>query len=126
MIALALALLVLAPPTEDSVPTPDPTQPESPFELSMPGDTPSEAFGERPTDEETFTLLGTVVEIGPEIVRLRRRGEIDADLILTEDSSLFVDGEGVAFDEIPLGSEAEARFVLRGVDRVVIELHVTR
>lgn len=126
MIALLLVVLLAAPPQDPSVPNPDPAEPESSFELSMPGERPSEAFGERPEDEMALFAAGTVVAIGPEQVRLRRRGEIDADLVLTPETSFMLDGESVTFDEIPIGSEAEVEFVLRGVDRVVLELHATR
>lgn len=124
MIALLLMTLLLAPPQEPSTPNPDPAQPESAFELSMPGDTPTEDFGERPSPEEAFILSGTVVAIEPELVTLRRRGEIDADLTLTSETSFLVGGEAVAFDQIPLGSEAEVQFVLRGAERVALEIRV--
>lgn len=102
----------------------DPAQPESATQLSMPGDTPTEDFGEPPSPEHAFFLTGTLVAIEPELVTLRRRGEIDADLVITSETSILLEGESVTFDEIPLGSEVEIEFVLRGVERVALEIRV--
>lgn len=126
MFALLFAsLLFVVPfPQEPSVPNPDPTQPESPFDLTMPGDSPTEAFGEPPSPEEAFLLRGVVVEIEPELLTLRRRGEIDADLTITPETSIFLGGESVSFDELPLGSMVEVQFVLRGTERVALEIRV--
>jgi len=124
-VVLLATLLWIAQQDPSSVPDPDPTQQDNPFDLGMPGDSPTEDFGEEAQPEELFTAIGTVVSIDEQRMSLRRRGEIDADFVLDDRTAFVLDGEEVTFDRVPPGSTAEVRFVLRGDDRVAHEVRAT-
>jgi hypothetical protein len=126
MVALFVAsVLLLAQQDPSSVPDPDPTEQDAPFELSMPGSSPTEVFGEAVEVEELFTLRGTVVAIDSETVTLRRRGEIDADFSLTDETAILMGEELVTFDLLPPGTEVEVLYELRGADRIAREIRAT-
>gem|GEM_PF-1832326 len=124
-VVLLATLLWLAQQDPSSVPDPDPTQQDNPFDLGMPGDSPTEDFGEPPRPEELFTVVGTIVSIAEQSLTLRRRGEIDAEFKVDERTAFALDGEEVTFDRIPAGSTAEVRYELRGDERVAREVQAT-
>lgn len=126
MVVLFVAsMLLLAQQDPSAVPDPDPTEQDAPFNLSMPGSSPTETFGQDPETEPIFAMRGTVVAIDPQTLRLRRRGEIDADFLLTDETAILMDDELVTLDLVPLGTEVEVLFELRGAERIAREIRAT-
>jgi hypothetical protein len=122
VVSIFIACLLF--PSDLVTPPGDPTSLETGSQLGMPGDPPTDWILAPPVEGVTLRMEGVVVLAEPERVLLRRQGEVDAEVRLTPETLLFVGGESITFDELPIGREAEVMFDLQGVERVATEIRV--
>lgn len=104
-----------------------PIMPTGPLQtpLRMPGDQPDRWIPPPPGGGAySLQMEGRVAQLGADQLRISREDAPDALLSVAPETSFFLDGAPVTFDQVPEGAKVLATFDIRGQERIAMRVDV--